>query len=77
MQSGVFGNVNPKLVALDALFLCHLWSLHARALRSIVQNIDQFFDIQCEMLLNGMRNRSTSASPARKRPGRTVLSATR
>ena len=34
-----------RLGALDALFLCHLWSLHARALRSIVVDIEQFFDL--------------------------------
>ena len=33
---GVFGDVEPKLVALNTLFLCHLWALHARALRSVL-----------------------------------------
>ena len=34
IEKGVFAEVEPKLVALNALFLCHLWSMHARALRS-------------------------------------------
>ncbi len=51
---GVFGAVDPKLAALNALFLCHLWSLHARALRNITQNIDEYFDMQSSMLLLGL-----------------------
>jgi hypothetical protein len=42
---------------LDALFLCHLWSLHARALRSIVVDIDEFFDMQVKVLLRGLLTR--------------------
>ena len=37
IDKGVFGDINPKLVALNALFMCHLWSMHARALRAITQ----------------------------------------
>ena len=51
---GIFGSVDPKLAALNALFLCHLWSLHARALRNITQNIDEFFDMQSNMMLKGL-----------------------
>ena len=54
IDKGVFADVEPRLVALDALFLCHLWSLHARALRSIVVNIDEFFDMQVKILLRGL-----------------------
>lgn len=67
LERGVFGNVDPKLVALDALFLCHLWSLHARALRSITQNIDQFFEMQGELLLQGLMNRGRAQFPAKRR----------
>jgi TetR/AcrR family transcriptional regulator, cholesterol catabolism regulator len=55
---GIFGNVDPKLAALNALFLCHLWSLHARALRNITQNIDEFFDMQSNMMLKGLLKQS-------------------
>jgi AcrR family transcriptional regulator len=73
ISRGVFGDVDPKLVALDALFLCHLWSLHARALRSITQNIDQFFEMQCKVLLQGALNRSANAASAKKRAGRSTI----
>jgi AcrR family transcriptional regulator len=75
ISSGMFGDVDPKLVALDALFLCHLWSLHARALRSITQNIDQFFDMQCEVLLQGVLNRNANTAAAKRRAGRSAVSA--
>src|SRR5215468_6974397 len=61
IDKGVFANVEPRLVALDALFLCHLWSLHARALRSVVVNIDEFFDIQVKILLRGLLARQGNA----------------
>jgi AcrR family transcriptional regulator len=65
MEKGVFCDVNPKLVALDALFLCHLWSLHARALRAIAGNIDDFFDMQSRLLLQGMLARAPEKSAKR------------
>ena len=58
------------LAALDALFLCHSWSLHARALRPITQNIDQFFEMQCELLLQGLLDRERAESPVKRRPTR-------
>jgi TetR/AcrR family transcriptional regulator, cholesterol catabolism regulator len=60
---GVFGNVDPKLAALNALFLCHLWSLHARALRNITQAIDEFFDMQSNMMLKGLLKQSGTTGP--------------
>jgi TetR/AcrR family transcriptional regulator, cholesterol catabolism regulator len=60
---GIFGNVDPKLAALNALFLCHLWSLHARALRNITQNIDEFFDMQSNMMLKGLLKQSGTTGP--------------
>ena len=53
IDKGVFADVDPKLVALNALFLCHLWSMHARALRSITQNINEFFEMQSKIILQG------------------------
>jgi hypothetical protein len=70
IESGVFANVDAKLFALDALFLCHLWSLHTRALRSITQDVDQFFNMQCEMLLNGVLSRKPAAAVMKKRAAR-------
>src|SRR5262249_30571882 len=57
IAKGIFGDIEPKLVALNALFFCHLWSLHARALRGIVQNIDEFFDMQSSVMLEGLLKR--------------------
>jgi TetR/AcrR family transcriptional regulator, cholesterol catabolism regulator len=59
---GVFADLEPKLVALNALFLCHLWSMHARALRSITQNIDVFFEMQSEIMLQGLLTRKPVAA---------------
>lgn len=61
MEKGVFGDVEPKLVALNALFLCHLWSMHARALRSITQDINEFFDMQAKIVLQGLLKREPAA----------------
>jgi AcrR family transcriptional regulator len=68
IDSGVFADVDSKLVALNALFLCHQWSLHRRALRSITQNIDQFFELQSNLVLRGVLSRS-----AKLRSGKTLL----
>jgi AcrR family transcriptional regulator len=57
IDQGIFSDVEPKLVALNALFLCHLWSLHARALRAITLNINEFFDMQSKIMLQGMLTR--------------------
>ena len=57
IDKGVFADVEPKLVALNALFLCHLWSMHARALRSITHNINEFFEMQSKIVLQGMLTR--------------------
>jgi TetR/AcrR family transcriptional regulator, cholesterol catabolism regulator len=67
IKKGVFSDVEPKLVALNALFLCHLWSLHARALRSITQNIDEFFDLQSNIVLQGLLKRAPNAAGTRNR----------
>jgi AcrR family transcriptional regulator len=61
IDKGVFGDIDPKLVALNALFLCHLWSLHARALRAITLNINEFFDMQSKIMLQGMLTREPVA----------------
>jgi len=57
IEKGVFGKVEPKLVALNALFLCHLWSMHARALRSITNDINEFFEMQSRIVLQGLLTR--------------------
>ena len=57
IDKGVFADVEPKLVALNALFLCHLWSMHARALRSITRNINEFFEMQSKIVLQGLLTR--------------------
>jgi TetR/AcrR family transcriptional regulator, cholesterol catabolism regulator len=68
-KRGVFSGLDPKLVALNALFMCHLWSLHTRALRSITQNIDEFSQEQSAILLNGLLAREAVKTPkARRRP---------
>ncbi len=76
ISSGVFNSwANPRLVALDALFLCHLWSLHARALRSIVQDVDRFAEMQCGILLQGLlvpEPARQRRAPARRRQPRGV-----
>lgn len=54
VEQGVFGDLNPKLVALNALFMCHLWSMHARALRAITLDINEFFDMQSRLMLEGL-----------------------
>jgi AcrR family transcriptional regulator len=61
IDQGIFSDVEPKLVALNALFLCHLWSLHARALRAITLNINEFFDMQSKIMLQGMLTREPVA----------------
>jgi AcrR family transcriptional regulator len=66
IKKGVFSDVEPKLVALNALFLCHLWSLHNRALRSITQNIDEFFDLQSNIVLQGLLKRAPNAAGDKK-----------
>lgn len=74
IKRGVFNSViNPKLVALDALFLCHLWSLHARALRSVTRDVDRFFDMQCHLILDGLLKRESrvhSNNRAKKKTSR-------
>ena len=67
IDKGVFADVDPKLVALNTLFLCHLWSMHARALRSITQNINEFFEMQSKIILQGMLAREPAAALATKR----------
>jgi len=57
IEKGVFGDVEPKLVALNTLFLCHLWSMHARSLRSITTDINEFFDMQSKIVLQGLLTR--------------------
>ena len=69
IEAGIFSPVDPKLVALDALFLCHLWAMHARAVRSIASSIEQFFDLQADVLLHGLgakRRKSVAARPRRQ-----------
>jgi AcrR family transcriptional regulator len=60
IDKGVFGDVNPKLLALNSLFLCHLWSMHARALRGITNNINEFFEMQSQAMLQGMLRREAA-----------------
>jgi AcrR family transcriptional regulator len=62
IRKGAFAQVNPKLVALNALFLCHLWSLQPRALRSITQNIEEFLESQTKFMLEGIMSRANSAA---------------
>jgi len=64
IDKGVFGDIEPKLVALNALFLCHLWSMHARALRTVTTDINEFFDMQSKIVLQGMLTRD--AVPAKR-----------
>lgn len=62
IDKGIFADVDPRLVALDALFLCHLWSMHARALRAITLDIDTFFDMQSKIILRGLLAREPAAA---------------
>jgi TetR/AcrR family transcriptional regulator, cholesterol catabolism regulator len=73
MAQGVFNEMDPKLVALNALFMCHLWSMHARALRSITRDINQFFEMQSDLMLQGLFNRSGAAMRKSKAPRPTKL----
>ncbi len=66
VEQGVFGDLNPKLVALNALFMCHLWSMHARALRSITSDINEFFDMQSRLVLNGLLARDNQKAKRAK-----------
>jgi AcrR family transcriptional regulator len=70
VEKGVFGDINPKLVALNALFMCHLWSMHARALRAITLDINEFFDMQSQLMLQGLLARETvmKGTKARRAP---------
>ncbi len=69
IKRGIFIDVDAKLVALDSLFMCHLWSMHARALRSIVQDLNIFADKQCEVLLKGLLNdRKAQTAKSKKAP---------
>ena len=61
---GIFNDADPKLIALNALFSCHMWSLHTRALRAITLDINEFFEMQSKLLLNGLLRQ---ASPAPKK----------
>src|SRR5262249_19758923 len=74
IKRGIFSGLEPKLVALNALFMCHLWSLHARALRRITQNVDEFFDMQSVMLLDGLlkRGQAKTAKSRRRQSARLV-----
>lgn len=62
IETGVFANVEPKLVALNALFMCHLWSMHARALRNITLDINEFFDMESKIILQGILTREPVAA---------------
>ena len=76
-KRGIFSDLEPKLVALNALFMCHLWSLHARALRGITQNIDEFFEMQSAILLDGLLKvgEAKVAKPKRRQAARLPVSA--
>jgi AcrR family transcriptional regulator len=67
IASGDFADVEPKLVALNALFLCHLWSLHARALRALTTDVDTFFDMQSKIILQGLLAREPESVEKTKR----------
>jgi AcrR family transcriptional regulator len=62
IAKGVFADVDPKLFALNTLFICHLWAMHARALRSITQNINEFFEMQSRIVLQGLLTRGSAAA---------------
>lgn len=67
IASGDFADVEPRLVALNALFLCHLWSLHARALRPLTSDVDTFFDMQSKIILQGLLTRDPAQAKKSKR----------
>jgi AcrR family transcriptional regulator len=71
IAKGVFADVDPKLFALNTLFLCHLWAMHARALRAITQNINEFFEMQSKIVLQGLLTRNAVS------PKRTIAAAQR
>jgi TetR/AcrR family transcriptional regulator, cholesterol catabolism regulator len=73
IRQGVFADVDPRLFALDALFLCHLWSLHSRALKSIASNIDQFFDMQSNIMLTGLLARGAAPVALKRKPAKNHL----
>ena len=75
IKRGIFSAIDAKLVALDSLFMCHLWSMHARALRSITQNLDHFADMQCQVLLQGMLANKGNVVVAKKRSVRNATAA--
>lgn len=71
IRKRVFAQVDPKLVALNALFLCHLWALHTRALRSITQSIEEFRS--CRLVsCSKESHRARAASPVRTLEGCSV-----
>src|SRR5258707_15800981 len=70
IDRGVFADVEPKLVALNALFLCHMWSLHTRALRSVTTDIDMFFDMQSKIILQGLLTGAPMVTAKAKRAPR-------
>ena len=65
VEKGVFSDINPKLVALNALFMCHLWSMHARALRAITLDINEFFEMQSQLILQGLLAREKAVKGTR------------
>jgi AcrR family transcriptional regulator len=76
IDRGVFADVEPKLVALNALFLCHMWSLHTRALRSLTTDIDTFFEMQSKIILQGLlAGDPLVAAKAKRAPRATALRA--
>ena len=77
IERGVFADVEPKLVALNALFLCHLWSLHTRALRALTTDIDTFFEMQSKIILQGLLAPGSVAPalPAKSKRARRVVTA--
>lgn len=78
IAKGIFSAIDPKLVALNALFQCHLWSMHTRALRAITQSVDEFVDMQCDILINGLlARRSVSAKTKSPRTSLALTAARR
>jgi AcrR family transcriptional regulator len=67
IAKGIFNDADPKLIALNALFSCHMWSLHTRALRAITLDINEFFEMQSRLLLNGLL-RQASPAPKKQKP---------
>ena len=66
IAKGIFNDADPKLIALNALFSCHMWSLHTRALRAITLDINEFFEMQSNLLLNGLLRQEAPASKKQK-----------